>query len=66
MLYEVITIKPDGEHDFEVTETIFYDDSANDILIGTIPFRKEYAYFGYLKKMMLTLHNVKMMKMGIV
>lgn len=51
--------KPEGTY-----ETIFYDDKVNDILIGTVPFRKEYAYFGYLKKMILTLHNVKMMKDG--
>jgi len=46
------------------SETVFYDDKANDLLIATVPFRKEYGYFGYLKKMILTLHNVKMMKMG--
>lgn len=54
----------EGEKDVDATETIFYDDKDNDILIGSVPFRKEYAYFGYLKKMILTLHNVKMMKMG--
>jgi len=53
-----------GEKDPDTTETIFYEDGKNDILIATIPFRKEYAYFGYLKKMILTLHNVKMMKIG--
>jgi energy-coupling factor transporter ATP-binding protein EcfA2 len=53
-----------GEKNPEITETIFYEDTKNDILIATIPFRKEYAYFGYLKKMILTLHNVKMMKLG--
>jgi hypothetical protein len=45
-----------------VSETIFYDDEENDILVGTVPFRDQYAYFGYLKKMILTLHNIKMMK----
>jgi energy-coupling factor transporter ATP-binding protein EcfA2 len=57
-------IPVEGEKDPDVTETIFYEDKDNDILIGTVPFRKEYAYFGYLKKMILTLHNVKMMKIG--
>ncbi len=28
------------------------------------PMRDEFGYFGYLKKMILTLHNVKIMKMG--
>ncbi|MDX9850896.1 MAG: hypothetical protein RBT01_10340 [Anaerolineaceae bacterium] len=57
-------IPVEGERNPEITETIFYEDTKNDILIATIPFRKEYAYFGYLKKMILTLHNVKMMKLG--
>lgn len=57
-------IPVEGEKNPEITETIFYEDTKNDILIATIPFRKEYAYFGYLKKMILTLHNVKMMKSG--
>jgi energy-coupling factor transporter ATP-binding protein EcfA2 len=53
-----------GNRDASSPETIFYDDEENDILVGTIPYRKEYGYFGYLKKMMLTLHNIKMMKLG--
>lgn len=57
-------IPVEGEKNPDITETIFYEDTKNDILIATIPFRKEYAYFGYLKKMILTLHNVKMMKLG--
>ena len=44
--------------------TIFYDDEENDMLIGTVPDQDAYGYFGYLKKMILTLHNIKMMKMG--
>lgn len=54
----------DTPRDFTTTETIFYDDEENDLLVGSVPFRKDYAYFGYLKKMILTLHNIKMMKMG--
>ncbi len=53
-----------GNKEANSPETIFYDDEENDILVGTIPYRKDYGYFGYLKKMMLTLHNIKMMKMG--
>jgi energy-coupling factor transporter ATP-binding protein EcfA2 len=45
-------------------ETVFYEDKENDILIASIPLRDEYAYFGYLKKMILTLHNIKRMKDG--
>jgi energy-coupling factor transporter ATP-binding protein EcfA2 len=46
------------------TRTIFYDDNTLDgILVGAIPDDPEFGYFGYLKKMILTLHNIKMMKM---
>lgn len=71
---EDLNRKPDAIYLFGVPEeegidtsepaTIFYDDEENDILVGTIPYRREFGYFGYLKKMMLTLHNIKMMKMG--
>jgi hypothetical protein len=46
------------------SQTVFYDDEENDILIGAIPDSKQFGYFGYIKKMMLTLHNIKMMKLG--
>ncbi len=45
------------------SRTIFYDDGTPDgILVGAIPENPEFGYFGYLKKMILTLHNIKMMK----
>ncbi|HEX7432798.1 MAG TPA: hypothetical protein VF326_04025 [Anaerolineaceae bacterium] len=46
------------------SEQIFYDDIENDMLIGMVPGNDEFGYFGYLKKMVLTLHNIKMMKSG--
>ncbi len=45
-------------------ETIFFEDEENGMLVATIPCRDEYAYFGYLKKMALTLHNIIMLKRG--
>ncbi|GAP14780.1 hypothetical protein LARV_02556 [Longilinea arvoryzae] len=45
-------------------ETIFFEDAASDLLVATIPNKEEFGYFGYLKKMALTLHNIKMMKQG--
>jgi hypothetical protein len=45
-------------------KTYFYDDNASGTLIGIVPEGKEMGYFGYLKKMILTLHNIKMMKIG--
>jgi len=44
--------------------TVFYDDDKNGIFVGAIPNRSEFGYFGYLKKMILTLHNSIVMKAG--
>lgn len=44
--------------------TVFYEDKDNDILIGAVPNDDIYGYFGYTKKMILTLHNIKVMKQG--
>jgi len=47
------------------TQTIFYDDGTTDgVLSAAVPDNPKYGYFGYLKKMILTLHNIKMMKLG--
>jgi hypothetical protein len=46
--------------------TIFYDDQANGMLVGATPEDDEFAYFGYLKKMILTLHNIQIMKRGLM
>ncbi len=67
--------KPDALYFYGVTNnelgvlnleipTVFYDDEENDMLIAAVPNDKKFGYFGYLKKMMLTLHNIKIMKMG--
>ena len=44
--------------------TVFFDDEENGIFVGGIPNRPEFGYFGYLKKMILTLHNSIVMKLG--
>lgn len=54
----------DGLDALSKMPTVFYDDEANNMLVGAVPGRDEFGYYGYLKKMMLTLHNIKMMKMG--
>jgi hypothetical protein len=46
--------------------TIFYEDEENGLFVGAIPDRKEFGYFGYLKKMILTLHNAIIMKSGLL
>lgn len=56
---------PEGSLDHLASlPTVFYEDEANDLLVGAVPRRNEFGYFGYLKKMILTLHNIKRMKMG--
>ncbi|WP_101773165.1 phosphoenolpyruvate carboxykinase (ATP) [Peptostreptococcus faecalis] len=39
----------------------FYHDIKNDIYIGQVAYKKDAEYFGYMKKMCLTLHNLCMM-----
>lgn len=44
--------------------TVFFEDEENGLLAAAVPGDNEFGYFGYLKKMVLTLHNVVMMKRG--
>jgi hypothetical protein len=44
--------------------TVFYDDVEQGLIMAACPNRDEFGYFGYLKKMALTLHNIKTMKLG--
>ena len=52
--------------DVNGNETIFYDDEEHNIMVASVPMQDEYAYFGYLKKMILTLHNIRRMKDGFL
>ncbi|APX71677.1 phosphoenolpyruvate carboxykinase [Companilactobacillus allii] len=38
----------------------YYHDEANDIWVGEVPYNDKTTYFGYMKKMCLTLHNLHM------
>ncbi|VYT82781.1 phosphoenolpyruvate carboxykinase [Clostridium tertium] len=51
----------DGEDE---KNTVFYDDKENDIMVGYVNHSEEIDYFGYMKKMTLTLHNLVMIKRG--
>lgn len=44
--------------------TVFHEDTGNDLLVAAVPAEDRFGYFGYLKKMILTLHNILMMKRG--
>lgn len=60
--------KPDllclfGNED-NLDECTFHHDEAEDIWIGCVSYSERIEYFGYLKKMSLTLHNLAMMQKG--
>ena len=48
----------------ERVKTVFYDDKKNDIMLGYVNHNENIDYFGYMKKMTLTLHNLIMIKRG--
>lgn len=52
---------PDGQKE---KRTFYYKDKKNNILIGYANHCDDVDYFGYMKKMCLTLHNVKQMEQG--
>lgn len=52
---------PDGQDE---KRTFYYKDTKNDILVGYANHCDDIDYFGYMKKMLLTLHNVKQMAQG--
>lgn len=72
-LFEIATAdecanKPDcivlfGNQD-DLNETTFHHDVENDIWIGSVSYSQKIEYFGYIKKMSLTLHNLAMMQKG--
>lgn len=65
---EVLHRKPDGIMLFGFAdgtdETIYHYDAKNDFWTAKVSYSPKIEYFGYMKKMMLTLHNVIMMKKG--
>lgn len=67
---EYVGKKPDliyvfGYQDgYEEKRTFYYKDRKNDILVGYANYSDEIDYFGYMKKMLLTLHNIKQMERG--
>lgn len=67
---EYENMKPDiiyvfgAKDSYEKAKTIFYDDKLNNIMLGYVSYSEEIDYFGYMKKMTLTLHNLIMIKRG--
>lgn len=44
--------------------TVFHADPEADLLVAAVPCEDRFGYFGYLKKMILTLHNVVALNAG--
>lgn len=57
-------VPPESMKRFGELPTVFYDDPHDDVLVACVPGEDRFGYFGYLKKMILTLHNIAMMKRG--
>jgi len=48
----------------EKNECTFHYDEEEDLWVGSVSYHERIEYFGYMKKMSLTLHNLAMMKKG--
>ncbi len=70
--HEIAGRRPDlillfgGDNHEETGESIFYDDIANNIMLGVVTHHEAHDYFGYMKKMILTLHNLVQLKRGFL
>ena len=61
--------KPDiiyayGDKNGGENRNVFYKDTKNDLMVGYVNYSEDVDYFGYMKKMILTLHNLMMMERG--
>ncbi len=70
---EVMERKPDGILVFGLEEglaeedrTVFFEDEVSGLVVGGVRGGEEVDYFGYLKKMALTLHNAIMINRGML
>lgn len=60
---EIADQKPDlvvlfGLDQTEGDVSHYYHDTENDLWVGEVPYNDQTTYFGYMKKMCLTLHNL--------
>lgn len=66
---QAATQKPDlvyvyGMPETNDQQTSFYHDTTDSIYVGYTTYNEAHDYFGYMKKMLLTLHNVAMIDQG--
>ena len=45
---------------------VYHHDAAGRLFVAAVPLEDRFGYFGYLKKMVLTLHNVAAMDRGVM
>ena len=45
---------------------VFHHDASGRLFVAAVPLEDRFGYFGYLKKMVLTLHNVAAMDRGVM
>lgn len=48
------------------TKTIFHYDEKNELFTAAVPKGDQFGYFGYIKKMVLTLHNSRCIQKGMM
>ena len=60
---DIIYVYGVKDYDTEM-KTVFYDDKENNMIIGYANYSEDIDYFGYMKKMILTLHNLRMIQKG--
>lgn len=60
----VFGVPPASLGTFGDSPLVIHDDEANHLVVAALPAKEQLGYFGYLKKTMLTLHNIVMMKRG--
>lgn len=53
-----------GLHKTEKEKCNYFYDKENDIWVGEVPYSDQTTYFGYMKKMCLTLHNLRQIQHG--
>lgn len=70
---ELLERRPDGILAFgleqgvaEGDSAVFFEDGTNGLVVGAVRTGEDVDYFGYLKKMTLTLHNAIMINRGML
>lgn len=60
---DIIYVYGVKDYDTEM-KTVFFNDKDNNMIIGYANYGEDIDYFGYMKKMILTLHNLRMIQKG--